>query len=348
MATASLQSLGYLPVSTATLCAATVLDFDLFIQQPGKAFAELYRERMYPLQEDDLERLRQRGVDHLYIRVEETESYRQYLYEHVLGDSAISSSLRMKVLREVTRVAFEDALRAGNCDQLVSVASAFGRDLAGMLADEMPAFEELFKTLDHDYYTFTHACNVSTYCAVIAIRMGDLDSIELAELAAGGLLHDIGKRHIPVQVLNRPGKLTDQEWELVRQHPVTGYRELASRGDMSLGQLMMVYQHHERVDGSGYPAGVAGDDIHPWARICAVADVFDAMSSKRPYRRAVPLMDVCAHLHRFGGVRYDAKVIKCWMNELGWTEEQALKGHGGESLTDGVEPTPVVRQESAS
>jgi HD-GYP domain-containing protein (c-di-GMP phosphodiesterase class II) len=80
---------------------------------------------------------------------------------------------------------------------------------------------------------------------------------------------------------------------------------------------MMVYQHHERLDGSGYPTGAVGDDIHPWARICAVADVFDAMSSLRPYRRAVPLEDVCSHLRRFGGVRYDAEVVKCWTRELG-------------------------------
>src|SRR5436190_20983942 len=71
MSVASLQSLGYLPVSTATLCAATDLDFDLFIQHPGRAFAELYRERKYPLRDEDLERLKQQGVDHLYVRVEE-------------------------------------------------------------------------------------------------------------------------------------------------------------------------------------------------------------------------------------------------------------------------------------
>lgn len=314
MSIASLQSLGYLPVSTATLWAATDLDFDLFIQHPGRSFAELYRERNYPLRDEDLERLRQQGVDHLYIRLEETESYRLYLQEHVLSEKSISSGVRMRALRELTRVAFEDSIRAGNCDQMVGVASGFGRDLAEMLAEHTPAFEELFKTLDHDYYSFTHACNVSTYCAIIGIRTGVHG---LAELAAGALLHDIGKRHIPLHVLNKPGKLTDEEWALVRQHPVTGYRELASRGDLNLGQLMMVYQHHERLDGSGYPTGAVGDDIHPWARICAVADVFDAMSSLRPYRRAVPLEDVCSHLRRFGGVRYDAEVVKCWTRELG-------------------------------
>jgi HD-GYP domain-containing protein (c-di-GMP phosphodiesterase class II) len=312
MSKSSLRSLGYLPVSTATLCAASVLNFDLYVQHPGRAYAELYRERDYPLQDDDLERLRQEGVDHLYIRLNDTEAYRQYLSEHVFHDSGVPPAVRLKALREITRTAFEDALRAGNCDHMVTVASSFGRDLVGMLAEHTPAFQELFKALDHDYYTFTHACNVSTYCALIAIRLSTVDSVELAELAAGAILHDIGKRHIPVHVLNKSGKLTDEEWELVRQHPVTGYRELASRGDLNFGQLMMVYQHHERLDGTGYPAGVMGDEIHPWAKICAVADVFDAMSCKRPYRTAVPLVDVCDHLRKLAGLRYDPDAVECW------------------------------------
>jgi HD-GYP domain-containing protein (c-di-GMP phosphodiesterase class II) len=309
---ASLQSFGYLPVSTATLCAASGLDFNLYLQRPGRGFAELYREKKYPLTDADLQRLREGGVDHLYIRLDETESFRQYLHDHVLRDTGIPTPVRYRALRELTRVAFEDALRVGNCDSMVSVASGFGRDLAAMLGDPTPVFEELFKTLDHDYYTFTHACNVSTYCAVIAVRMDTFDAIEVSEIAAGGLLHDIGKRHIAAHILNKPGKLTEQEWDLMRQHPITGYKELLHRGDLSDGQLMMVYQHHERLDGSGYPAGVTGNEIHPWANICAVADVFDAMTCARPYRRGLSIVETYAHLRRLAGLRFDADVVECW------------------------------------
>src|SRR4051812_42326710 len=105
--TASLQSLGYLPVSTATLCAATLLDFNLYLQRPGRSFAEPYRERKYPLTDQDLERLREGGVDHLYIRLDETESFRQYLHDHVLHDTGIATPVRFRALRDLTRVAFE-------------------------------------------------------------------------------------------------------------------------------------------------------------------------------------------------------------------------------------------------
>jgi HD-GYP domain-containing protein (c-di-GMP phosphodiesterase class II) len=307
----SLQSLGYLPVSTVTLCEAKDLDFDLYIQYGGRSFAELYRGRSYPLTGADLEKLRADGVDHLYIRWDDKDSYRTFLKKHVLSDKCMPVAARTRALREVTRVAFEDALRRNNCEKMVHVAGDFGRDLAGMLADETPAFQELFKALDHDYYTFTHACNVSTYCALIAVRSGKCDVVELAEIAAGGILHDIGKRHIPVHILNKSRGLTDQEWELMRQHPITGYKELASRGDLSEGQLMMVRQHHERLDGSGYPDGVKGDKIHPWGKICAVADVFDALSSRRPYRGAVPLATVISYLQRFANTQFDAEAAHC-------------------------------------
>ena len=136
-------------------------------------------------------------------------------------------------------------------------------------------------------------------------------------MAAGALLHDIGKRHIPSHVLNKPGKLTDDEWELVREHPTSGFRELAGRTDLSWPQLMMVYQHHERLDGSGYPAGILGDEMHPWARICAVVDVFDALTCHRSYRRPVPASEVCNYLNKYAGLWFDAEAVACWTSHVG-------------------------------
>jgi HD-GYP domain-containing protein (c-di-GMP phosphodiesterase class II) len=305
------QSLGFLPVSTGTFSAAAVLDFNLYIHLPGRP-PELYRERCYPLTAEDLERLRRTSVSQLYIRLDDAERFRRYLHDHVLHGIGVPTPMRFQALRDLTRAAFEDALRVGNCDSMVLLAAGFGQDLTAMLADQTPALEELFKTLDHDYYTFTHACNVSTYCAVIALRLEQFDAIEVAEIAAGGLLHDIGKRHISPQILNKNGKLTEHEWALMKQHPVTGYRELAQRPDLNQGQLMMVYQHHERLDGSGYPTGVKGDEIHPWAKICAVADVFDAMTCQRAYRRAIRISEVYSHLRQFAGKRFDADIVECW------------------------------------
>src|SRR5207244_1570418 len=143
MTTHSLQSAGYLPIATAGLTPSSVLSCDLFIQRPGRTFAELFRGQDYPIAADDLNHLRESGIDHLYIRLADAEAYRAYLCEHVLHEPTIPLAVRMNALREVTRVAFEDAFTAGDCAKVVDVASNFGSDLANMVADQSPAFGEL-------------------------------------------------------------------------------------------------------------------------------------------------------------------------------------------------------------
>lgn len=316
MAMPSLQARGYLPVATATLCPQTVMACDLYLQRCGCAFVELYRSASLPITAADIQRLREDGVEQLYIRLEEADAYREYLCEHVIHDPEVPATVRMRALTEVTRVAFQDALVANCCEGIVDAAEQFGAHVAGILAERSLQFTELFSTLAHDYYTFTHVCNVSVYCTLIGQLLGLRDLTELGALASAALLHDIGKRHIPRHVLNKPGKLTDAEWQLVRQHPTHGFRELAGRKDLQWSQLMVAYQHHERLDGQGYPCGLAGDEIAPWAKICAVADVFDALTCQRPYRRPLSLAEACEHLERFAGQRFDPQAVAAWCSHV--------------------------------
>jgi HD-GYP domain-containing protein (c-di-GMP phosphodiesterase class II) len=223
----------------------------------------------------------------------------------------------VEAIREATRAAFEEALVASDHDALVAAATDFGGHLARVVASDAIPFGDLFNTLEHDFYTFTHVVNVSVYCLLIAGQAGITDHDELAKIAGGALLHDIGKRHIPASVLNKSARLTDDEWALIREHPLSGFKELADRSDVSWGQLMMVYQHHERLDGSGYPAGVCGEDIHPWAQICAVADVFDALTCQRPYRKATPKANACDYLLRHADQWFDSQIVNCWVDHVG-------------------------------
>jgi HD-GYP domain-containing protein (c-di-GMP phosphodiesterase class II) len=312
MSISSPESLGYLPVATATLCPATVMGCELFIQRPNSQFVELYKSAEYPLERGDVEKLRSTGVDHLFVRLESANAYRDYLCQHVLKDASLPAGARVMALREVTRVVFDQALARGKSGELVHAAAEFGRGLAEMMCEKSLLFRELFRIVEHDFYTFTHVCNVSTYSVLLAQAMGENDPVRLAELAAAGLLHDIGKRHIPVPILNKTSRLTPTEWDLIIRHPTDGYLEL-SRDKLTWPQLMVVYQHHERLDGSGYPTGIRGDEIHPWARICAVVDVFDAMSCCRPYRKAIALDEVCDYLQKQSGSGFDAEVVRCWM-----------------------------------
>ena len=315
MNSTSLQSQGFLPVATATLFPAVEISCDLFLQR-GSHEVELYRRGSYPLTVEDLQRLASAGVDHLYIRGSDAETYRSYLCKQVLSDPSLGTPLRMTALREVARVAFQEALDTNDPNHAVDVAKEYGEGLATMIADQAVKLNEVYDLLKHDYYTFTHVCNVSTYCCMLARELGIGDKASLAQVATGSLLHDIGKRHVPKDVLNKPDKPTEEEWKIIRLHPTTGYQELCNRADLNWAQLMIVYQHHERLDGSGYPTGASDEDIHPWAKLCAVVDVFDALSCSRPYRDPVPTREVCAYLEENAGKWFDADAVACWTAQV--------------------------------
>ena len=138
-----------------------------------------------------------------------------------------------------------------------------------------------------DHYTCGHVDRVGTYCVEIGRRIG-VDGDSLAALKTGGIVHDIGKVGVPDHILNKPGRLTDEETAIMRRHPVIGHEILKPLRTFH-SVIPIVRWHHERPDGKGYPDGLKGEEIPLLARITAVADVFDAISTDRPYRPAMPL-----------------------------------------------------------
>ena len=133
-------------------------------------------------------------------------------------------------------------------------------------------------------YTFEHSVNVAILSGVLGKWMG-IRGQELRDLIFAGLMHDIGKSQIPAEVLNKPGKLLPQELEVMRMHTSKGYYLLREVPQVPTVVMWAVLQHHERMDGSGYPLKLKGDGIHKFARIISVADTYDAMTSDRVYRR---------------------------------------------------------------
>ncbi|MEA4858416.1 HD-GYP domain-containing protein [Solidesulfovibrio sp.] len=143
----------------------------------------------------------------------------------------------------------------------------------------------LTKLRVHDAYTFTHGVNVAVVAVAFGSAMG-LSPKGLKELGLAGLFHDVGKTGVPDAILNKPGRLTPEEFEQIKLHPAHGCRILADRG-LGRDVLRGVGEHHEKFDGSGYPNGLSGAMVHPFGRILGVADVFDALTSKRSYKEAM-------------------------------------------------------------
>jgi putative nucleotidyltransferase with HDIG domain len=158
-----------------------------------------------------------------------------------------------------------------------------------------------------DPYTARHQERVADLVCLVGQEMG-LDEDRLQCLRLGALLHDIGKIAIPEVILAKPGKLPEEEWDLVRTHTSQGYEILKDTGLPGIVAEMALH-HHERLDGSGYPDGLRGDELSPDLRILIVCNVVEAMSAFRPYRRARSMADVLEELGEGRGTKYDAQVV---------------------------------------
>jgi len=144
-------------------------------------------------------------------------------------------------------------------------------------------------------YTFGHSINVAIYAAHFAKMLGAPKQV-MEKLALAGLLHDIGKMAVPTEILDKPDKLTRKEFEAVKWHAYESYQRLATNKNIEDDVIKAVFQHHERLDGTGYLQGLKGKEIHPWAKVLAITDVYDALTSRRCYRDAVLPHDTAEHL----------------------------------------------------
>ena len=164
--------------------------------------------------------------------------------------------------------------------------------------------------------TGQHVKRVAEYSKLLAIKIG-LDEKDVNRLFMSSPMHDIGKVGIPDSILNKNGKLDSSEWEVMKTHAQIGYEILrTSKREILQAAAIVSYTHHERWDGSGYPLGLKGEDIHIFGRITAIADVFDALTSERVYKKAWPLEDVLKLFNEEKGKHFDPNLIDVFMNNL--------------------------------
>lgn len=181
----------------------------------------------------------------------------------------------------------------------------------------------------HDAYTFRHSVR-TVRLSVLLARACCISAERMRALRHGALVHDVGKVFIPGHVLHKPGGLTRGEWEAVRHHPLDGARLLLGLPADPL-VARVAAEHHERWDGRGYPAGLRGVEIDFNARVVAVADAFDAMTSERPYRRAAGYDEAAAELERCAGTQFDPDVVGAFLGVPREKFEEITRHQTGES-----------------
>jgi len=171
-----------------------------------------------------------------------------------------------------------------------------------------------------DPYVYGHSRRVNTYAVALAEAIG-LSPDEVSKVSTAALLHDIGKIGIPDKVLNKKGKLNGENWEAIKAHPRLGANIVGNIPNL-VPCASSILHHHERWDGSGYPEGLKGEEIPIEARILAIADTFEAMTSARPYRPALSREEVIKELRQGAGIQFDPKLVEVFIGliEAGFPE----------------------------
>jgi putative nucleotidyltransferase with HDIG domain len=188
------------------------------------------------------------------------------------------------------------------------LASAVGQNRRAMLA--------LSAMHRYDNYTFTHMVNVSVLTMAQARSVG-IDGALLRQFGLAGLMHDIGKIRTPAEILTKPEKLTEAEFATMMKHPVDGGEMLRRRLELPPLAAVVAFEHHLRVDGTGYPGGVARPSLNLATQLCSIADVFDAMRSQRNYQKAFPTDRILGVLQQNDGSRFDQRLVRRFSQLLG-------------------------------
>ncbi len=239
-----------------------------------------------------------------------------YVTNHLLGDVEIP-----EVIREETRVqavqAVQKSYKEFSVKRKLNIIEL--RSTADQILDEIignrGVMIQLTDIRTYDSYTFSHSVQVCVLSVLIAISMGYPEQ-RLRELAIGALVHDIGKTAIPLDILNKPARLSDGEMDIVREHTKIGFDLLRNQGYLSAKSIYIALSHHERFDGSGYPRGISGKEIHEYARVVAIADVFDAITADRPYQKAKLPDEAYEILMSGSGTQFDTDILRIFFKHI--------------------------------
>ena len=234
---------------------------------------------------------------------------RTELAEELQRASRICKAASAQVLALFNEVRLGRVIDARDCLPLVN-------DITDSVCRNPGALVSLARLKTQDDYSYMHSVAVCALMVSLARQLA-LTPQQCREAGMAGLLHDIGKAVIPTAVLNKPGKLDDAEFEIIKTHPVRGHELLSDGAGASELALDVVLHHHEKFDGSGYPHGLAGEAIHLFARMGAVCDVYDAITSDRPYKKGWSPAEAVRKMAEWSKSHFDDKVFQAFVKSVG-------------------------------
>lgn len=272
-----------------------------------------------------LDYLRRSGLGQVYFNREDQGDLVDYLADlaqDLVEQEGVAVTLKAELVHDTANHLVEQAMTDPRLGRNVARAKKYVDQVAEFVAGNQTAVQCLTEILATDYSLYSHSVNVCLLTIAFADFLG-LSNKEVTNLGVGGLFHDIGKRTIPQAVINKPAKLTEEEWKIMREHPLRGFLTLRDLPSFSAPALKMVRSHHENLDGSGYPDGLVNEAMDLSLRIIRIVDAYDAITSERKHRGALKPLEGVQIIQREMAGQVDQDVLRSFIRFLGYAGQQA-------------------------
>ncbi|MEA3332708.1 MAG: HD domain-containing phosphohydrolase [Pseudomonadota bacterium] len=279
----------YQQIPLSTLAPERQVGIKLFLRTGQDRFV-LFLNETSLLSTTKIDQLKQNNVSHLYLNTGDRQGYLNYIKENlstILSNPNLSENDKASIIYETASDITKELFSQPSTENIEQT-----RNLVDCMIDtisQSPKTSNLLMMItNQDYYTYTHSINVGIYAiSMMRKAMPSIAESDLKTLGLGFFLHDLGKAKIPNSIINKQGPLDQSEWELMQEHPTLG-TELASKmGTRNPAIIDIILTHHERCSGSGYPKKLPREKISMPGKICAFCDVFDALTTKRSYKKAL-------------------------------------------------------------
>ncbi len=311
----------FFPVPLGVMQPGTVAPVDLYIRFGQSQPFVLYKGQGAELREEVRERLLENGVDSLYLAKSDESAYHRYVEENIstiIRDDLVPREEASRMVYGCSSRVMEDVFREPRSGRNMRRAHSMVEATVQSILKDPECLWHMTAVASHDYYTYTHCVHVGMFMTAASRDMlGVDDPGMLRAIGLGGMLHDIGKSQIPESILNKPGRLTDEEFRAIKRHPTIGLSLLEHQPHLLAATVDIVRHHHERYNGGGYPRGLTGEGISDLARLSTIVDVYDALTTNRAYAEArEPYTALEMMLHEMEG-HFDGPMLQAFVKFLG-------------------------------
>ncbi|MFO7760483.1 MAG: HD-GYP domain-containing protein [Desulfobia sp.] len=264
------------------------IDFDIFIQtssKPGKKPVLLFEKNSNIKNIKSL--ISKKKYKSLFIKKENIAAFQRFVENNIfkiISNPYLSVEDKSKITYRCSLNVLQDIFINPRSGKNLKRVKNIVNNIIDFILQKNDSLIHLLYLGSHDYYTFSHSVNVAVFSIGLRQIINRYNDDDLHEFALGAILHDIGKSQIDDNILKKPGKLTEEEFEIIKQHPVYGCQLMEEK--LSPLSLDIIMHHHEKYTGKGYPDGLKGDEISDYAKIVSIADVYDALTTNRPYAPA--------------------------------------------------------------